>query len=111
MLQPIVENAFIHGIYKAQNQENGLLSISAQVVNKNVVFKIKDNGAGINENKLNELISNLKINDLPDTKHIGVLNVHQRIKLIFGEEYGITKISSDTNGTLVELTLPQQPYN
>lgn len=111
MLQPIVENAFIHGIYKLKNQENGLLTISAQIINKNVVFKIKDNGPGIDENKLNEIISNLKINDLPDTKHIGVLNVHQRIKLIFGEEYGITKISSDTNGTLVELTLPQQPYN
>ena len=111
MLQPIVENAFIHGIYKNINSKNGLLSISAQIINKNVVFQIKDNGAGIGKETLNEIISKLEIDDLPDTKHIGIRNVHQRIKLIFGEEYGITKIKSDSDGTLFEITLPHQPYN
>ena len=111
MLQPIVENAFIHGIYKNINSKNGLLSISAQIINKNVVFQNKDNVKGIDKETLNEIISKLEIDDLPDTKHIGIRNVHQRIKLIFGEEYGITKIQSDSDGTLFEITLPHQLYN
>ena len=111
MLQPIIENAFIHGIHKSKNTDKRLLSISVHSVNKNIVFQIYNNGQHISNSKMQEIISQLKTNDLPDSKHIGLCNVHQRIKLIFGEEFGITKIESNPEGTTVELTIPMQPYS
>ncbi|MBO4898641.1 MAG: histidine kinase [Clostridia bacterium] len=110
MLQPIVENSFIHGIHKV-NAQKGLLSISAQVKNESIIFQIKDNGAGISSVNLEKIREKLKTDDLPDAEHIGLCNVHQRIKLIFGEEYGITKIDSRGGETTVEITLPKQEYN
>ena len=110
MLQPIVENAFIHGIHKLKSNQKGILNISAHISSKKIVFRVKDNGGGIMPDKLQEIISQLNKNDLPDSKHIGLCNIHQRIKLIFGEDFGITDIRSDANKTTVELTLPQQPY-
>lgn len=111
MLQPIVENAFVHGIHKAVNGQKGLLCIHAQIVGKNIVFQIKNNGAEINPVQLEKIRSLLNTDDLPDSKHIGLCNVHQRVKLIFGEEYGITKIDSSADETIVEITIPKQDYN
>ena len=111
MLQPIVENAFVHGIHKAINGQKGLLCIQAQIVNKNIVFQIKNNGAEIDSARLEEIRSLLNTDDLPDSKHIGLCNVHQRVKLIFGEEYGITRIDSASGETIVEITIPWQEYS
>lgn len=110
MLQPIIENAFIHGIHKAKKDTKSVLSISVHPVNKNIVFKIFNTGAKIDEDKLSELMQQLAVNDLPDSEHIGLCNVHQRIKLMFGEAYGISQITSDSTGTTVEITIPNQPY-
>ena len=110
MLQPIVENAFLHGIHKAKHDKKGLLTISAGIVNKDIVFRIKDNGAGIPPDKLEEIRSLLRTDDLPDSEHIGLCNVHQRVKLIFGEEYGITRIDSADGETVVEITVSKQEY-
>ena len=110
MLQPIIENAFIHGIHKAKKDTKSLLSISVQPINKNIVFKIFNTGAKIDDDKLAELIQQLAVNDLPDSEHIGLCNVHQRIKLMFGEVYGISQITSNSTGTTIEITIPNQPY-
>ena len=110
MLQPIIENALIHGIHKSKSTDKKLLNIRLYSENNSIVFQIHNNGLSIPNSKLQEIISKLNTNDLPDSKHIGLCNVHQRIKLIFGEEFGITKIESDSEGTTVELTLPNQLY-
>ena len=107
ILQPIIENALSHGIHKVKAIRRGILDISAKADGKNIIFTISDNGIGMDEAKLKEVLSQLKLNDLPNSEHIGLCNVHQRIKLIFGDAYGITEIVSDDNGTKISITIPK----
>ena len=104
ILQPIIENAFEHGINLCEDTR-GSLNVSAFRQNDNLVITVENNGAKFDKDKLKEITEKLKSNDIPDSKHIGLCNVNQRIKLIFGEQYGIS-ISADEGHTIVTLTQP-----
>ena len=106
ILQPIVENAFEHGI-KPLKDKRGKITVSAQLVNGKCIFNISDNGCGINEQKLNEIRENLSNGIMQSSDNIGLCNVHNRIRLIYGKDYGI-KISSDSRGTTVSLGIPAE---
>ncbi len=108
MLQPIVENAITHGIMK-KTSCSGIIKISSAVSDNKLVITISDDGIGISEQKLNELRDNLQKNETPQNENIGLLNVHQRIKLVFGDEYGVS-VNSDMSGTMVSCTLPVRKY-
>lgn len=99
VLQPLVENAFVHGISNAK--KDNIIKIAVKLEKNNVIYKIEDNGAGINPEFLAELNSNTQ------KKGFGIRNVNERIKLLFGEEYGIT-ISSVLNQSTVILV--KQPF-
>lgn len=107
LLQPIVENAVFHGL--EAKMDKGLLKIQAYVnaVNDLVVI-VEDDGMGIDEDILNEINSNLKNKktDVLENTSIGIFNVNNRIKLTYGDAYGISVESVAGKGTKVVLKIP-----
>lgn len=106
-LQPIVENAIIHGL--ENTTENGVVTVKAFLVNHSVLLTIQDNGEGMERETLRHL--NEKINkNLSDDGRvhsgIGLNNVQKRIQLFFGKEYGISVNSVKGLGTTVEMYFP-----
>ncbi|WP_195571326.1 cache domain-containing sensor histidine kinase [Paenibacillus sp. 1001270B_150601_E10] len=97
ILQPIVENAIEHGLKKIARR--GQLIIRAAMVEKELVFMIEDNGAGISGERLTGLLST-------ESDSYGLKNVNERIQLTFGVEYGIQLQSNVGNGTRVSINLP-----
>ncbi|WP_062048903.1 sensor histidine kinase [Bacillus sp. JCM 19034] len=106
-LQPIVENAFVHGF--ASSIDHWVLDISIQVVFDEVEIMITDNGKGLNEEELQGLKKRLQSNQSPleDQDSIGVTNVDSRIKLLFGKEYGVEIDSSEDIGTSITIRIPK----
>ena len=104
VLQPIIENAIEHGIKKITGKK-GIIKISSSILNNKLVLSVSDNGPKIPDNKLSELEHRLESDEIQETKHIGLSNVNQRIKLIFGNEYGIN-IFSDDYETVIDIVMP-----
>jgi two-component system sensor histidine kinase YesM len=107
ILQPLVENAIFHGI--EPRIDNGLLEVSVEQSANELVISIKDNGAGIEEDELRALQAKLSIvQDLTkdERTNIGLINVNNRIKLNYGDEFGITITSKVQVGTTTVITLP-----
>ncbi|WP_078551675.1 cache domain-containing sensor histidine kinase [Bacillus alkalicellulosilyticus] len=110
VLQPIVENAIYHGIKERRGP--GLITIEAKKQNDRLVITIGDNGKGMSEEKLEQLRKNLSTFLIDDENHdklttgYGVVNVHARLKLTFGEEYGVTIDSELDKGTIVTIYHP-----
>ncbi|SDK05327.1 sensor histidine kinase [Natronincola ferrireducens] len=102
ILQPIIENCLEHGI--ADLEEYGKITIRACLKEKSINFTIADNGKGIDSNKL-ELIRN-KLEGINTEKiGIGISNVHERLKLYYGNEYGIEIKSCENKGTEITIKL------
>ncbi|MBA4698357.1 MAG: histidine kinase [Ruminococcus sp.] len=111
ILQPIVENAVYHGIENKLGQ--GTLKIQVNYTAKRLLIKISDDGMGIEKETLEELNTKLLTNSLEDITEskqkkggIAILNVNNRIKLLYGEEYGIFIQSLRNVGTDVQIVLP-----
>lgn len=106
IVQPILENAFVHGIDDKIGV--GHITISGILENGILIFEIRDDGAGMSREKKEELRSLASQKQSDSSEHIGVANVDKRLKLYYGDEYGIT-IESEVNvGTCVRITFPQQ---
>lgn len=110
-IQPIVENAVFHGLETKPG--HGTIIISAIATRKRLVIKIEDDGIGISEKKLAELNADLNRSshdliekDISIGGSIALQNVNDRIKLYFGNEYGMHVYSTLNLGTSVELVLP-----
>ncbi len=104
IIQPIVENAFVHGL--EMKDGNGLLRIIVEKTDRCRIY-VKDDGVGIEEEKLEELRVGLNNFEKLDKTHIGLSNVNQRIKLLYGEEYGLIIQSKWMEGTTVIIELPR----
>lgn len=110
ILQPIVENAIYHGIERKKGK--GILTIRGDIIdNRNIQFIISDNGKGMNPHELEDLLrrinsSNEDINNKMNKRGIGLANINHRVKLLFGNEYGISVDSCENAGTQVWLKLP-----
>ncbi|MCU6791416.1 histidine kinase [Paenibacillus sp. WQ 127069] len=109
ILQPIVENAIYHGLERKNGK--GILTIKGWVTVDNVVrFEIADNGKGIPAAELHKLRQRLQAADIDQSfsteKGLGLLNIQRRIKLAFGEPYGIEVNSIENEGTQVSLQIP-----
>lgn len=100
VLQPLVENAIYHGIEKKGSQ--GTISVSVLREGNDVVYIIQDDGAGADEEELTKLLEKVEKNN----RGFGIKNVNDRIKLYFGNEYGIKFSSSYENGTTVTVRQP-----
>lgn len=109
-IQPIVENAVFHGL--EQRVGMGKVIIKAFATDTRLAINIIDNGVGIERKRLNHLNKNLylgtnaKLEDNEDRGSIGLYNVNQRIKLYYGEEFGLRIQSIVGVKTNVEIIVP-----
>jgi two-component system sensor histidine kinase YesM len=107
-LQPLVENAIYHGIKERRGE--GYIKIEVRKIDDKLCLSVMDNGAGIPADKLIKLqsvLSGTNVNkaeeDLPG---FGLFNVHERIRLAYGERYGVQIYSVLGEGTKVEVWYP-----
>ncbi|WP_105616638.1 sensor histidine kinase [Vallitalea okinawensis] len=104
MLQPIVENAIFHGLELRKG--NARIDLSAYTEENKLVIKISDNGRGMSEEKIREILSSQSDHKYSGLNSIGVKNVNERLKLYFGKTYGLKYSSIKGEGTTVKFTLP-----
>lgn len=104
-LQPIIENAVYHGL--KPKEKDGQLKITGYSRDDAIEFIVADNGVGMSAEKLGILNERLKEADYMGESHIGLYNINKRIKIIFGEEYGIRVESEMNTGTKTVVTLPK----
>lgn len=111
ILQPVVENAYVHGI----KPKGGTGRIFMETVRENekLEITIMDNGVGMDKNQLEKMMALLEsdeigVKDEYNWKSVGVKNVNDRIRYLYGEEYGIKADSSPGLGTIVRILLPIQ---
>ncbi len=102
-LQPIVENSIMHGVKKLGGRK-GRIEIVARPLDEGVCITVTDNGNGIEPEKLKEVRKKLAKTYDDYSKHIGLRNVNERIKMVYGKNYGVS-IDSDRNGTKVTIRI------
>ncbi len=114
LIQPLVENAIQHGIEPKVGASSLLVSIrNVERDGKSLLgIQVKDDGVGMDAETLAALTQRLEIHHQPDphssssSSGMGLLNVQRRIKLYYGQEYGIQFQSSPDRGTILDLYLP-----
>ena len=102
ILQPFIENSFFHGFV---DKDSGFIHIFITEQNGNIICEIIDNGIGISK----EDISNILHSSSNKSSHftsIGINNVNDRIKLLYGDKYGVTITSEVNVGTTVKIIIP-----
>lgn len=102
LLQPVVENAIIHGI--APMGEPGVIMIYAGREEKGICIEISDNGTGMDAEEAQALLTDGKREG--NFSGIGIANVQQRIQALYGKDYGLVILSRQGSGTTVEVHLP-----
>ena len=103
ILQPVIENSIKHGF-----SDIGSAKISITVLKEytTIIFIIKDNGNGISENTLKQLLKFLKDRNISDhSSSIGLINVKNRITLKYGTQYGLEIYSSEASGTTIKISI------
>jgi two-component system sensor histidine kinase YesM len=115
-LQPIIENAIIHGL--EHKVDRGTIEIDITATEDRLIIKVTDDGVGMDEkvlNNINERLHEISAQGLNQNNAekggIALINVNNRIKLQFGEKYGLRIYSIKGYGTSVEVTLPQLRKN
>lgn len=104
-LQPIIENAIYHGIDRMVDE--GKINIGIHKKGDRIIFTVEDNGVGMTEEQCEEILHK----DAGDRVGIGIKNVNDRIKIYFGEEYGLTIQSELDEGTRVTISMPKITEN
>ena len=107
LLQPVVENAILHGL--EEKEKGGLIHILVrkQLEEEELLcIEVSDNGNGMTEEALAFLQSTIEEKDISRNKSIGLYNINQRIKLTYGQKYGVKISSNIEEGTRVSLFIP-----
>ncbi len=104
VLQPIIENAIIHGVESMES--GGLIEVRGYKDDGTLYLEVEDNGIGMSEEMLCEFEAHINNAQTRTDKSVGLKNVHQRIRLYFGDAYGISIFSKENEGTRVVLNLP-----
>lgn len=104
LIQPIVENAFVHGLERISGRAE--LTVLVKEVGEDLHIIVSDNGVGIPSDKLKQLQAMLE--GYQESSRVGINNVQQRMKYFYGEEYGMTIESTEGKGTTVKVVIPQR---
>lgn len=104
MLQPVIENSLMHGIEPMNGM--GKIIVRARQEEEKFILTVEDNGVGISQEKLEELYTRLAAGSEELPERIGIKNVHDRIRLQYGPDYGIEICSKMGEGTTVAFVLP-----
>lgn len=106
VLQPILENAIYHGIKEAE--QDGKIIIHGHKENNDIFISVSDNGYGMNEEELSTLL--VEKNKPATSKHsgsgVGLINVDKRLRLRFGDDYGLQAESELDEGTTITIHIP-----
>ena len=108
MLQPLVENAIYHGMEFKDG--DGLIAVTAVQKEDGLWFTIQDNGLGMTEEQVESLLTEHAHVSSKRGSGIGVKNVNERIRLYFGNEYGLSIESEPDEGTTIRIHLPAVDY-
>ena len=108
MLQPLVENAIYHGMEFMDG--DGEILVKAELKDGGLCFTIADNGLGMTEKQVEGLLTGETKSSSGKGSGIGVKNVNERIRLYFGESYGLTILSEPDEGTAIKIRLPAVSY-
>lgn len=103
LLQPIVENSIIHGILETRGDREGIIVLKGIIDAGTIILTVEDNGVGMEDNKIKEFFIN---NRNSENHGYGVRNIHERIQLVYGEDYGLIYSSILGKGTKVEIKIP-----
>lgn len=108
ILQPIMENAVVHAFGDASS--GYFIRIHSSVCDNVLHILVEDNGRGMEKNELHSLQLSLNRDEAPD-ESIGLVNVNQRIRLFYGESYGLQISSTPGKGTRIEILLPLRNHS
>lgn len=108
ILQPLVENAIYHGMEFMDGE--GEIIINVYRLEDDLYFTVSDNGLGMTKEQVDSLFTGQAGNTSKKGSGIGVKNVNERIKLYFGEAYGLTISSEPDEGTTITIHLPATEY-
>lgn len=97
ILQPLVENAIVHGV-----EGKGTIEVLGYREEDQVIFEVKDDGVGIEEKVAVKLLE-----EAPD-QGIGLTNVHRRIELLYGKGYGVKIFTKADAGTTIRIAIPER---
>lgn len=98
LLQPLVENAIIHGIDHKETPDKGVLTISCHQENHSLILKVLDNGCGMTKEQCDNILYS-------SSNGYGIQNVHHRVQLYYGSDYGLHYTSTKGLGTCATLTI------
>ena len=104
IVQPLLENAIYHGM--AGCEEDGRITVTAKREGGDLVIDVSDNGVGMPPEVVERLLDESQPQTRSSGSGIGVRNVHRRIRLTFGEGYGLEVFSEPDEGTTVRIRLP-----
>ncbi len=105
ILQPMIENAIIHGMAYMDEDDGGEIVIRAYEKENQLIMEVEDNGCGMTEEQVEEIQSGKNREKSPGSG-IGMRNVHERIQIYFGKEYGVQIFSEPDEGTLIRINMP-----
>lgn len=110
VIQPLLENAIYYGVGNMDIDDDGEIIVRGKKIDNEIFITVEDNGMGMRE----EEVENILKDNNKTPKHgsgVGVINVHSRIKLMFGNEYGLSVESEADEETKVTIHIPAIPYN
>ncbi len=105
LLQPIIENSIMHGLNKKfGSEERAEIIVRVLDMDDDICISVWDNGVGLSREKIDDLFNeNTKQRGL----HIGILNIHKRVRLLFGEKYGVSVLSEEDRFAEVRILMPK----
>jgi len=106
-LQPLVENALIHGLY--ETRAAGAISITARITSEDLYITVEDNGVGMTQETIDKLLLSPEQTKELSSSGYGVYNVHERIRLYGGENSGLTLKSTPGLGTSISIRIARIP--
>ena len=103
ILQPIVENSIKHGIDLIEDDRRGIIKVYATKEDDQIYIMVEDNGVGMDQETIEIMLSQ-------NSKGYGMRNVNERIKLYYGEQYGVYIESVINEGTVITVKIPERKY-
>jgi len=108
VFQPLIENYFVHG-FDTSNEENYIIFRGKSIDEHTMMLSMEDNGVGMTEEEILQLSEKLHEPILNSEESYGLKNLHQRLQLFYGEEYGLSIFpnAGSTKGISVRMTVPK----
>ena len=105
-IQPLVENALNHGLRNKRGEKKVRIRIQRQ--DENLVISVRDNGMGMDAEQINESLQKNEMIQTEKGSSIGLYNINARVKILYGDQYGIHIESAPGEGTCVFIVLPAE---